>query len=174
MVGRLVEQQQIRLQHEQPREMRAHDPAAAHRARRPVEIALAKGEAGEDALRLRLELPAAVLVENVQRFVISSSSPSARLVALDHLLRLDQPGEIARPVRARFRRRRARFPAGESRAWRFSRSTTLPSSGEASPRMREKSVDFARAIRADEADAIAAIHLERDILEEDAPGESFG
>ena len=33
---------------------------------------------------------------------------------------------------------------------------------------------FARAIRADQADAIAAIHLERHILEEDAPGERFG
>ena len=33
---------------------------------------------------------------------------------------------------------------------------------------------FAGAVRADKADAIATIHLERDILEEDAPGERFG
>ena len=47
--------------------MRAHDPAAAHGARRAIEIALAKREAGQNAFRLRLELPAAVFVEDVQR-----------------------------------------------------------------------------------------------------------
>ena len=57
--------------HEQPREMRAHDPAAAQGAGRPREIAFAKSQAGQDPLRLRLELPPAVLVENMQRVVIS-------------------------------------------------------------------------------------------------------
>ena len=33
---------------------------------------------------------------------------------------------------------------------------------------------LAGAVGPDKADAIAAIHLERDILEEDAPGERFG
>ena len=34
VIGRLVEHEQIGLHHEQPREMRAHDPAAAHRLAR--------------------------------------------------------------------------------------------------------------------------------------------
>ena len=38
MVGRLVEQQQVRLLRQQPGQVRPHHPAAAHLARGPVEI----------------------------------------------------------------------------------------------------------------------------------------
>ena len=57
MVRRLVEQEQIGLEHEQAREMRAHNPAATECARRPVEIRFAKREPGQNLLRLRLDLP---------------------------------------------------------------------------------------------------------------------
>ena len=67
MVRRLVEQQQVRLLHEQPRQMRAHDPAAAHLSRRAVEIRFAKAEAAQDVLRLRFELIAAEFVETAVR-----------------------------------------------------------------------------------------------------------
>ena len=49
----------------------------------------------------------------------------------------------------------------------------FPESGDASPRMSEKSVDLPGAVRSDEPDAMAAVYLERDILEENAPGERF-
>jgi len=48
--------------HEQAREVRAHHPATTQFTRRPVEIALAKCKAGENFLRLRLDLPAAQLI----------------------------------------------------------------------------------------------------------------
>ena len=38
VIGRLVQQQQVRLLRQQPGQVRAHDPAAAHLARGPVEI----------------------------------------------------------------------------------------------------------------------------------------
>ncbi len=66
MVGRLVEQEKVGLHYQKPRQMRTHDPATAHSLRWPIEIAFAKCESGEYSLRLRFELPAAVLVENVQ------------------------------------------------------------------------------------------------------------
>ena len=67
MVGRLVEQQEIGLHHEEPREMRAHDPAAAQGARRPREITLAKSEPGEDAFRFRLDLPVVLIFQCLVR-----------------------------------------------------------------------------------------------------------
>ena len=93
MVRRFVEQEKIGLHHQKPRQMRAHDPAAAHGARRAIEIALAKCEAGQNALCLRLELPAAVFVEDVQGGVITFLvTTNARLVAFDQVLRLHQLG----------------------------------------------------------------------------------
>ena len=56
MIGRLVEQQQVRLLHKQPRQIRAHHPAAAHRLQRPVEIAFAKRQPVQNALRFGFEL----------------------------------------------------------------------------------------------------------------------
>jgi hypothetical protein len=56
MVRRLVEHEQVRLHHQQPRQVRAHDPAAAHRLRRAVKIGFAEGEPAQDALRLRFKL----------------------------------------------------------------------------------------------------------------------
>ena len=56
MVGRFVEQEQVGLHDEQPREVRAHDPAAAHFARGPLVIAGLVTQPGEHLLGLRLDL----------------------------------------------------------------------------------------------------------------------
>ncbi len=55
MVGRLVQQQQVRLLRQQPGQVRPHHPAAAHLARGPVEILVAEAEAGEDLAGLGFE-----------------------------------------------------------------------------------------------------------------------
>ena len=55
----------------------------------------------------------------------------------------------------------------------FFSSETLPASGDAFIENEREERRLAGAVRADKPDAIAAIHLERDILEEDAPGERF-
>ncbi len=67
VVRRLVQQQQVRLLHQQARQVRAHHPAAAQRARAAVEVALAEGQPAQDALRQRLRLPAVVLVAMARR-----------------------------------------------------------------------------------------------------------
>ncbi len=51
---------------------------------------------------------------------------------------------------------------------------TLPASGDASPRIREKSVDLPAPFGPDQPHAIAAIHLKRRVFEERAPGKGFG
>ena len=56
MVRRLVEQKQIWFFREQPCEMRAHDPAAGHRARRTMVIRQLEAETVENLFRLRDEL----------------------------------------------------------------------------------------------------------------------
>jgi len=56
MVGRLIEQQQIGLLHEQSRQMSAHHPSAAHRFQLTIKVAFAECQAAEDRLGLRLEL----------------------------------------------------------------------------------------------------------------------
>src|SRR5947208_5226296 len=96
MIRRFVEQKKIGLHHEQPREMSAHDPAAAQGARRAIEISFAKSESGQDPFCFWFELPPAVLVKNMERIVISrlGSGISDRgyscFVLLDHFLRVHQ------------------------------------------------------------------------------------
>ena len=58
MVRRLVEHEQIGLEHQQFGQMRAHDPSARHLLRRAVEIRITEGQALENPFRLRLELVA--------------------------------------------------------------------------------------------------------------------
>src|SRR3954469_21193044 len=70
MVGRLVKEEQLGFLNKQSRQVRAHDPPAAKGPRGAIEIRLAKSEAGENALRFRLELPAAMFIERMQCFVM--------------------------------------------------------------------------------------------------------
>ena len=70
MVGGLVQQQQVRFLRQQPGQVGAHHPAAAHLARGPVEILLAEAQAGEDLLGLGFEPIAAQLIEPVMHVVM--------------------------------------------------------------------------------------------------------
>jgi hypothetical protein len=70
MVGRLVQQQQVRLLRQQTGQVRAHHPAAAHLARGPVGILFAEAEAGEDLLGLGFETIAAQFIEPVVHVVM--------------------------------------------------------------------------------------------------------
>ena len=70
VVGRFVEQQQVGFLGEQPGQVGAHDPAAAHFAGRPVEILFAETEAGEDLLGLGFQAIAAEFVEAVVDIVV--------------------------------------------------------------------------------------------------------
>ena len=61
VIGRLIEHQEVGFHDEEPGEVRAHDPTAAHGFGGTMEIGFAEGEAGENALGLRLVLVTAEL-----------------------------------------------------------------------------------------------------------------
>ena len=114
MVRRFVEQEQVGLLHQQTRKMRAHHPAAAEGLCWAVEIGFAEGEAGEDALCLRLKLPAAVLIEHCQRLMMLMRE---FLSGVDFMMRWPQVfGDFRRDgackLQAPSHRPRGRFPAG--------------------------------------------------------------
>src|SRR5437764_13188298 len=93
MVCRLVEQKEIGFHHQQSREMRPHDPAAAQSARRAIEISFAKSESGQDPFRFRFQLPAAVLIKNMKRIMISRVIRSMPCFMFgDYFLRVDKLG----------------------------------------------------------------------------------
>ena len=63
VVGRLVEEQQVGVLEQQPRERDAHHPAARELADVALHVGLGEAEAGQDAPRLGLQRPAAELLE---------------------------------------------------------------------------------------------------------------
>ena len=80
VVGRLVEQQDVGVLEQQPRERHPHHPAAAERADVALHVTVGESEPGEDAARLGLEpvaaerlepmLDAAVLVHQLGELVV--------------------------------------------------------------------------------------------------------
>ena len=52
MVGGLIEHEDVRLMHQQPGQVRPHDPTTGQLARRPLKIRIAEGQALEQALGL--------------------------------------------------------------------------------------------------------------------------
>ena len=71
MVGRFVQQEQVRFLCQQPRQVGAHDPPAAHLPGRTVRIALSKAQAGEHLLGFGLQTIASQLIEPVTRVVVN-------------------------------------------------------------------------------------------------------
>ena len=63
MVGRLIEQQQVRLGQQKFRQAQAHLPAAGKLLRRAIQIVAAKTQSAEDLARLRLEGIAIVILK---------------------------------------------------------------------------------------------------------------
>ncbi len=55
MVGRFIQHQQAGFLHQQARQVGTHDPPAAERAHRPLEIRLAEGQPGQDPLGFRFQ-----------------------------------------------------------------------------------------------------------------------
>ena len=148
MVGRLVEEQKIRLHHEQPREMRAHDPAAAQCAGRPRKIALAKSEPGENPFRFRLDFPIVLFLQRGVRFA-AGQLEDGLLARRRGLLREIAEGGI-------FLQR------------------DLPQIRRSLIQYERKKRRLPGPVRPDQPDSIAAVHLQRYILKENAPGERFG
>src|SRR5205823_330767 len=73
--------------------MSAHDPATTQSARRAIKIGFAKREPSQDSFCFRFELPAAVLIKNLERIMIGNIVQSLPgLVLLDHFLRVHKLG----------------------------------------------------------------------------------
>ena len=57
VIGRLVKQQQVRLHHQEPRQMRPHNPPPTHRPGLPIKVRLTKCQPLENLFGFRLQLP---------------------------------------------------------------------------------------------------------------------
>src|SRR5215475_3697869 len=147
MVGWLVEKEQVRLHDEESREMRAHDPAAAQDARRSIEIALAKGKTGKDAFGFGLDLPIMSIFQRPERLAACQ---------LEH----------------RFFPRHRGFLREVAECDIFLERDFAGIGRRLIENEREKR-RLAGAVWPDQANAIATVHLQRDIIEENAPGERF-
>ena len=165
MVGRLVQQQQVRLLRQQPGQVRPHHPAAAHLARGPVEILLAEAEAGEDLLGLGFEAIAAQLVEPVMHVVMDL----LRVQRLDRVVRLPRLEDAAelrvfrRDGRGQFddrlvadRRVLLRQIADRDAAF----AGDLAGIGGFLAQDDRKERGLPGAVRADQPDAVLAVHLQ--------------
>ena len=170
VVGRLVQQQQIRLHHQQPRQARAHDPAAAHLPRLPVEVRVAITQAAQHLLRLGLHLRVVQLVVLRVRLQIFRAGHIARL--LQFVQPLFQPGQLLHPagrhIQHRFLAQRLALLRQMAHHRPF---IALHDARVRLPLLENDGEErrFARAVRADQRDAVAIIDLQRGVLEESAP-----
>ena len=170
MVRGFVEQEQLRLLHQQAREMGAHHPAAAKRLRRPIEIRFAKGEARENALGFGLELPAAMFVKSMQRFVVFRRIFRRRLQDSLRLRQFRRNG--AGQLEHRFIAGRRMFLREISNGGRFFQRYFAFVRRSLAENEAEKR-RFAGAVRSHQAHAIATIDLERRLFKKRAAAKGF-
>ena len=174
MVRRLVEHEQVGLHDQQPREVRAHDPAAAHLARGAVEVGLAEGEAAEDALGFRLELVAAELRVLAERVVglLGIGRASARTIGEDAhelaVLRRDGAREFKDGLVA----------GGGGFLRQVAERGVLVEDDAAGVGLAGAEDDgeqrrLARAVRADQRDALAEVDAQRHLFKEGACAKAF-
>ena len=174
MVRRLVEQKQIRLHHEQPCEVRAHDPPAAHLLCGTRKIFLAIAEAAQHPLRLRVHLRIAQrLVLRVSLHVFGALDVAGLFERVQFFLQLREIARAARRdvehglVADGFRLLREEADHRPRIALDGAGVRIVLAENE-----REKR-GLARAVWADECDALAVVHLHGSALEKNAPAEAF-
>ena len=172
VVRRLIEQQKVRLHDEQPGKAGPHDPATAHLPRLPVEIRVAIPQPAQHLLRLRLHL------RIVQRIVLG-----VRL----HVFRGGHSPRRLQLVQPLFQLRQFVHPAGghiQDRfiAMGFALLREIADHGPFIPLDRAgvrhllfeddgKKRCLAGAVRPDQGDPVAVIHLKRGVLEEHPPAQ---
>ena len=176
MVGRLVEQQQVRLLDEQAREVRAHHPAAAHRAQRagrspargtPARRGSSWPSARAGSRRARRTASARSWKSSdsaswpaSNAFIRRWSSMTSGVMPgrqLEHGLVADRRGFLRQMADRRLRSTR-----------HFARVRRVAPEDEREER------GLARAVRADQPDAVLAVDLQRHVLEQHAVAERLG
>jgi len=174
MVGRLVEHEEIGLHHEQARQMRAHDPAAAHGLGGAIEIGFAKSQAAEDALRLRLVLVTTELRVPAERVVIFLRVSLSRAGAFGEdahelaVLLGDGAGEFQHRFVAAGRRFLRQIPDGSVLI-----DDDGPGVGLAGAQDNGEESRFARAVRADQRDPLPEIDTQGNVFKERARAVAF-
>ena len=129
-----------------------------------------KAEARQNALRLGLELPAAVLIEGVQRFVMFRRILRRRLHDALRLgdLRRDRAGQFQHSL---FSGGRMFLRKKSDRGRFFDRDFAFVRRRFAENEREERRLP--RAVRSDQAHTIAAVYLQRRVFKKRAAGEGL-
>ena len=174
VIGRLVQQEEVGLHDQQPRKVRAHDPAAAHLARGPVEVALLEAEAVEHFLGLRFDLGIAEGVEFRVRLEVLGNVDGAGL--LEFAQPGFEPGDFADASGGDLEDGLA--AGGLALLGQVADHGPLVALDRAGVGLIVTEDDgeegrLPRAIRPDQRDALAVVHLHRGVLEERAAADGF-
>ena len=175
VVGRFVENEEVGFLGEQAGEVRAHDPAAAEFGGAAVEVAVAEAEAVEHLLGLGLDGGAVEFIEAGAGFVgfggvlIVGGGEEAHFAHDADEFGAHRGGQLDDGFVA---------DGGAFLREVADGGATLevdgPVVGGFIAENQAQQRGLARAIRADQPDAIAAIHLQRHVLEKDAPAVRLG
>ena len=178
VVGGLVEEQQVGVPGQRPSERGARELAAGEGRQRPVEVVVREAEPADDGGGARAPVPAAGMLETRHGLGVA---PHRRLVvrAVLHrlfepaqlLLERDQVGRAAEHVVPEGQvevQRRPLVVEGDARALRERElaAVELGLPGEDAEQRR-----LAGAVRPGEGEALAALDLERDAVEEQGAGD---
>ena len=170
VVGRLVEEQQVRLGREDPRQLGAHAPSAGERPERLRELVRREAEASERDLDARLDVVSAEVLELRLQLSVAPHLRGVREVALEllHLgLHLGEPRDAAQGVLEQrlVRGVRLRVLAREADA-------RAPLDYELAGVRRHLAEDdleergLSRAVRTHHAHAVALVDAERDVRQD--------
>ena len=153
--------------------MGAHDPAAAHGAGFAVEVAVAEGEAAEDAFGFGFEGVAAEFVEAGEGFVVDFFVAALGFVFLDGFFEGgDFGGDGGGEFEDGFVCGGGGFLGEVAEGAAAVEDDAAVVGGVAAEDEGEEG-GFARAVGADEADAFSVVDLEGDVLEEGAGAVGF-
>ena len=178
MVRRLVEQQQIRIAAEHPRERRARQLAARERVEQAVEVLLAEAEAARDRADALAPRVTARVLEPRLRLRVAAHRLRGVLARRHRLLELPQllldrdeiggAGEDVVAQRQPALQRGALVVERDARALRERElaAVHLALAGEHAQQRR-----LAGAVRPGQRDALAALDLEGDAVEKHVSGE---
>jgi len=179
VVGRLVQQQQIRLLRQQPRQVRPHHPAAAHLARRAVEVRLAKTQPGEDLLGPGLQAVAAQRAKAIVRVVMDflRGQRRGRVIGFPGLEDAAQPGVFRGDGGGQFEDGfigdRGAFLRQVAKG-NAALAVELAGVGGLLPEDNREQGGLAGSVRAHQPDAVLAIDLQRGIGEQHPPAVRLG
>ena len=170
VVGWFVQQQQIRFLDEQPRQVSAHDPTAAQRACGPFKIRVTEGETFQNLFGTSLDTPAVFIRKNFQCSMMLLGVLRRRSqcpVRLRECWR-DRTGEV----------QHAFVPGGRTfLGEKAVIGTAFPGDGAGIRRLGAENYGeqggLARAVRADQTDAISTVELEGGVFKQDATAEGF-